>query len=278
MPRRRAVSGRSQNPRERYAEEVKKLRLARGVTLKQLEEQVGWASSLFNRIENGEILGGPEVAQALDQFYGTPGLLLALWELANADPSQFKAQYRRYMKLEGEALSLWHFGVSILPGLLQTPEYAREILSVGGLRDKALEQQVEARTGRRKTLEGEDAPPFRAVLSEASLRTPLSSRAAWRRQLESLLEDCDLPNVTIQVLPQDSGMHGLVSTDVMFLRLATGATVAWTETATRGELIEDNSRVEELQRKYDAMRDLALSPAESRKFIMRLLEELPCEP
>ncbi|WP_246561735.1 DUF5753 domain-containing protein [Streptomyces roseirectus] len=241
-------------------------------------QRLGYDSTMLNKIENGHVLGGPEVAEALDALYKTPGLLLALWELANADVSQFRQQYRRYMKLEGEALCLWHFGVSILPGLLQTPEYAREILAVGGLKGDELDQQVEARTSRRKVLEGDDAPPFRAVLSEASLRTPLSDPAAWRRQLESLLEACDQPGVTIQVLPHSAGLHGLVNTNVMFMRLANGTTVAWTENATRGELIEDNARVEELQRKYDAMRDLALSPAESRKFIMRLLEELPCEP
>ena len=277
MPPRRVITGRSQEPRKRFAEELRLLRTERGLSLRELAKAVGWDPSQFGKMESGQTLGGPEVVQALDQFYGTPGLLLALWELAVGDPSQFKEQYRRYMVLEAEVVCLWHFGVSVLPGLLQTEGYAREVLALGGAKGKELNQQIEARTGRRKLLEGEGAPPFRALLAEAVLRTPLRDEEAWQQQLEYLLEASERPNVTIQVLPQGSGLHGLVSTAVMFLRLLDGKTVAYTENAHRGELIEENGSVELLQRAYDAMRDVALNPAESRTFVLRMLEEVPCE-
>ncbi|MFE0329395.1 helix-turn-helix domain-containing protein [Streptomyces sp. NPDC058960] len=278
MPPRRVITGRSQEPRRRFAEELRLLRTERGLSLRELAKAVGWDPSQFGKMESGQTLGGPEVVQALDQYYGTPGLLLALWELAVGDPSQFKEQYRRYMMLEAEAVSLWQYSVSIAPGLLQTGGYAREVLALGGAKGKELDQQVEARTGRQKLLEGDDAPPFRALLAEAVLRTPLRDDREWREQLEHLLDASECPNITIQVLPHSSGLHGLVSSDVMFLRLLDGRTVAYTENAYRGELIEENSSVELLQRAYDAMRDLALNPAESRKFILRMLEEVPCEP
>lgn len=69
-----------------------------------------------------------------------------------------------------------------------------------------------------------------------------------------------------------------MNTAVKFLRQLDGTTVAYTENDVRGELIEESSRVEYLQRTYDAVRDLALSPAESLKFVTRMLEEAPCEP
>ncbi|MGV9248531.1 helix-turn-helix domain-containing protein [Streptomyces sp. NPDC003710] len=278
MPPRRVITGRSQEPRKRFAEELRLLRTERGESLRKLGEVLGWDWSLFGKMESGQTLGSPEVVQALDQHYGTPGLLLALWELAVGDPTQFKEQYRRYMVLEAEAVNLWHFGVSTVHGLLQTEGYAYEVLALGGAKGQELDQQVEARTGRRKLLEGEDAPPLRALLAEAVLRTPLRDEAVWRKQLEYLMEVSGRPNITLQVLPQGVGLHGLVSTDVMFLRLLDGKTVAYTENAHRGELIEENSSVERLQRAYDAMRDLALNPAESRKFVLRMLEEVPCEP
>ncbi|MCN9244002.1 helix-turn-helix domain-containing protein [Streptomyces sp. RY43-2] len=277
MPPRRVITGRSQEPRRRFAEELRLLRTERGLSLRKLGEALGWDWSLFGKMESGQTLGSPEVVQALDQYYGTPGLLLALWELAVGDPSQFKEQYRRYMLLEAEAMSLWHFGVSTIHGLLQTDDYAREVLALGGAKGKELDQQVEARTGRRKLLEGEEASPFRALLTEAVLRTPLGNAGEWREQLEFLLDASERPNITLQVLPQDAGLHGLVSTDVMFLRLLDGRTVAYTENAHRGELIEENSSVERLQRAYDAMRDVALNPVESRKFVLRMVEEVPCE-
>jgi hypothetical protein len=110
------------------------------------------------------------------------------------------------------------------------------------------------------------------------LRTSLRDADAWRGQLEHLLEASQWPHVTIQVLLQGPGLHGLLSTDVMFLRLLGGRTVAYMENALRGELVEENTSVQRLHDAYDAMRDMALNPAESRKFILRLLEEAPCEP
>ncbi|MEV8423765.1 helix-turn-helix domain-containing protein [Streptomyces niveus] len=278
MPTRRVVTGRSREPRARFAEELRLLRTARGESLRQLGERLGWDWSLFGKMEKGETLGGPEVVQALDTYYETPGLLLALWELAVSDKSQFKEQYRRYMGLEADASSLWHFAVSVLPGLLQTEGYAREVLAAGGIKEPQLTQQVEARMGRQELLEGDNSPPFRTILSEAVLRTPLRNSAEWQGQLEYLRKMSERDGVTVQVLPFLAGPYGLDSTDVWFLRLAGGHTVAYAENAYGGELIETDGPVERLQRAYDAVRDLALSPAESRKFILRTLEELPCDP
>jgi hypothetical protein len=120
-------------------------------------------------------------------------------------------------------------------------------------------------------------PRFRSILSEAVLRTPLRDPKAWREQLEYLLEMADQPRVTLQVLPFSAGAHPLVSTDVMFLRLPEGRTVAYTENAHRGELVQENGSVERLQLAYDAVRDMALTPAESRKLIVQTLEEVPCD-
>ncbi len=278
MPQRRVVTGRSQEPRQRFAEELRRLRSQKGITLRQLGERMGWDWSLFGKMEKGDTIGSPEVAEALDGFYGTPGLLLAMWELAAGDKSQFREQYRRYMALEAEAVSLWHFAVSVLPGLLQTPEYARDVLSAGGLKGPDLDQQVEARMGRRELLEGEDAPPFRTILSEAVLRTPLEEAGEWREQLEYVAQVAERPNVTLQVLPLKAGLHGLTNATVMFLRLMDARTVAYTEHGYGGDLIEAHAPVERLQRAYDAMRDLALSPVESQKFVLAMLEEAPCDP
>ncbi|MFF2524884.1 helix-turn-helix domain-containing protein [Streptomyces liangshanensis] len=278
MPTRRVVTGRSREPRARFAEELRSLRLQRGDSLRQLGERLGWDWSLFGKMEKGETVGGPEVVQALDTYYGTPGLLLALWELAVGDKTQFRERYRRYMSLEAEAASLWHFAVSIVPGVLQTPGYAREVLSAGDFRGDELEQQIAARMGRKERLAGDDPPPFRTILSEAVLRTPLRDVAEWRAQLEYLCEMSERRDVTVQVLPQSAGPHGLVGTDVIFLRVSGGRPVAYTENAYWGDLIEENARVERLQRAYDGVRDLALSPPESRKFILRILEDVPCSP
>jgi len=253
------------------------LRTERGLSLRKLGEVLGWDWSLFGKMESGQTLGSPEVVQALDQHYGTPGLLLALWELAVVDPSQFKERYRRYMTLESEAVSLWHFAAANLPGLLQTPQYARELLAAGGLCGEELEAQVEARVGRHEVLMTDFAPKFRTILSEAVLRTPLQDAEAWHEQLDHLLCMEGRANVTIQVLPMSAGLHALTNTNTMFLRGADGVTAAWVETGYSGDLVQETAAVERLQHRYDLVRDLALSPADSRKFILPMLEGMPCE-
>ncbi|MFJ7130301.1 helix-turn-helix domain-containing protein [Streptomyces sp. NPDC098101] len=278
MPARRAVTGRSQEPRKRFAEELRLLRAERELPLRKLGEAVGWDWSLFSKMENGETLGGPEVVQALDQYYGTPGLLLTLWELALNDTNQFKERYRQYMVLEAEATSLWYYAVGAVPGLLQTPACAEALLSAGGMDGDELVTQVEARIGRRGLLSDEGAPAFRVILSETVLRTPLPDRDDWLEQLEYLLTMSEQRNIIVQVVPHSVGPHALMNTDVIFLRLRGGRTVAWVETDVSGDLVEEAPSVERLQLRYDRVRDLALSPAESRKFIMRTLEEASCEP
>ena len=278
MPPRRAVTGRSQNPRERFAQELRLLRTQRGESLRQLADVLGWDYSHLGKMEQGETIGGPEVAEALDHHYGTPELVLAMWELAAADPSQFYEQYRQYMTLEAEAVSFWHFAVSVIHGLLQTEAYARAVLTAGGVKGEELTQQVNARISRRKLLDGDTAAPFRTIMSETALRSAPCDVSAWQEQLEHLAEMIQRPNITVQVLPLRAGLHSLDGTDVMFLRLSDGRTVAYIENVHRGELIQESTAVERLQRRYDAVRDLALSPAESFDFITQLLEEVSCGP
>jgi hypothetical protein len=100
----------------------------------------------------------------------------------------------------------------------------------------------------------------------------------WRGRLEYLAEMTEHRNIAVQVLPFTAGPYGLDSTDVWFLRLPHGRAVAYTENAHKGELIEDGTAVEKLQGAYGAVRDLAVTPAESRKFVLRMLEEVPCDP
>ncbi|WP_416975412.1 helix-turn-helix domain-containing protein [Streptomyces sp. 4F14] len=279
MPARRTVTGRSGGPRERFAQELKKERVQKGVSLRKLAEDLGWSESLLSRMENGVLLGGPDVVEALDVYYGTGDKLLTLWELAVADKQQFKLKYRPYMELEEKAVALWHYGPTTPPGVLQTAGYARAALMAGGYEGEELERQIEARLGRQRALFDPANPvPFRSIMSEAVLRNPLTDLAEWRRQLEFLLEVSELPDVTIQVLPFGAGLHRLVNTDMMFLQLPDGKIVAYSENDVQSELFEETSRVADLNRTYDALRDLALSPAETRRFIMRLLEELPCDP
>jgi len=274
VPQRNAVTGRSQEPRKRFAQELRRLREEKGETLQQVAEQLGWDASTFGKLESGRNLGSPEIVEALDQHYRTTPMLMALWELAILDMRQFKAKYRQYMKWESEAVSMWHYASSNLSGVLQTADYARELLATGGLEGEELDTEVENRKARRELLLADDAPSFRSIFPESVLRTPLKDPAKWRTQLEDLLEMSERDNVTIQVLRMSAGLHALTNTDAMFLRNHLGQVGVWVETGYTGELLEESAEVERLQLGYDRVRDLALSPDESREFIRQLLEEV----
>lgn len=273
MPPRRALSGRSQQPRSRYLEEVRSLRRAKDVSLRRLAESLGWDSSTLGKLETGKTLGGPELAQALDDYYGVHGALVALWELANADPAQFKERYRVFMALEAEATAIHKYSPCVVPGLLQAEPYARQVLALGGLLPGPdLDQQVEARTARHALLSGDTPPEFRAILDEAVLSRPLPDAAAWRAQLRHLLDTAEHPHVTVQVLPFSAGLREMSNTDTSFLRLPAGGTVAWVETGYNGELVQEIGEVEQLQVRYDRLRDHALTPRASADLISRILE------
>jgi hypothetical protein len=96
--------------------------------------------------------------------------------------------------------------------------------------------------------------------------------------LEYLAEVGERPNVTVHVIPFSAGLHGLLSADMWYLRLPDGRTVAYTENGYRGELIEETVDVERLLLTFDSVRDLALPPAASREFVLRVLEEVTCDP
>ncbi|WP_405743669.1 helix-turn-helix domain-containing protein [Streptomyces sp. NBC_01525] len=278
MPPRRAVTGRSQEPRQRFAEELRLLRQQKGVSLRELGEALGWDPSLFGKMEGGQTIGSPEVVEALEVYYGTPpGLLIAMWEMALGSSTQFREQYRRYMTVEAEATGIQWYSPSVIPGLLQTRAYARRLLMLGSLaQGGAVEQQADARMDRREVLSGSLAPHFRAVIDEAVLRRRLLDDTEWREQLAHLLDMAEQDNVAIQVLPFAAGPCELINTDTALLRLPEGRTVAWVETGFDGQLVTDNGGVERLQFSYDRLRDHALSPRESVEFIQRLLEEIPC--
>lgn len=106
----------------------------------------------------------------------------------------------------------------------------------------------------------------------------MSDAAEWRIQLEHLAAMAERPYVTVHVLRDSAGLHGLLGHDVWFLLMPDRRTVVYTENGYRGELIEEAAPVCRLQQAYDAVRDLALTPAESQKFILRTMEEVPCDP
>lgn len=275
MPQRLAVTGLSQEPRKRFTQELRRLREAKGETLQQLAAQLGWDASTFGKLESGRNLGSPEIVEALDQHYETTPWVLILWELALGDQKRGGRLYRQPLTHERQSVSLCQFSTSILPGLFQTPGYARELFTAGGWSGDQLNTHVDHRMARQELLSGDDAPSLRSIIAETALRTPLKDPTEWRAQLEHLLRMSERGNIAIQVLPLSAGLHPLTSTDVFTMHDGNGKTVVWVESGYSGELFKEAEEVKQYQLRYDRVRDLSYSPGVSREFVRQLLERTP---
>ncbi|GGK73364.1 helix-turn-helix domain-containing protein [Streptomyces flaveus] len=263
------------------AAELARLRSEFRWSLRELADKVGWDRTHLHNMEQGKSLGGPELIEALDTVYGTTPLLMRLWELAKQG-AVFREKYVRYMELEAEAVVIEHYAGAFLPGVFQTEAYARALLWSTPHRpcDVAeLEEQLEARMGRKEMLHRDSAPYLRAILDEPVLRRPLRDVQEWREQLAHLVELAALPHVDVQVLPFSAGLHDLLDGALTLLRRPDGCTAAWLETSKSGELFEETETVTRFRLSYDALRGLALSPRESVAFIEQVMEDsAPCDP
>ncbi|MFF4404375.1 helix-turn-helix transcriptional regulator [Streptomyces sp. NPDC001404] len=254
------------------ADELARLREESGKSLGDLADETTYDRAYLHKLEKGDRIGSPDVIKALDRVYGTGNHLILLWELATEDAIADK--YKRFMGLEREATARYQYVASTVPGLLQTEEYAREVLQAAQPRSEdEVEELVVARLARQEWLRREDLPPYRVILDEAALRRTPREGKAWEGQLAHLHDVAMMPNITIQVMPFSAGLHGLVGTSLTLLWLPDGTSVAYMEGAFSGELVEDPEAVGRMRLAYDLVRDEAFSPRESVAFIRHLTED-----
>lgn len=252
------------------------LREKAGKSLGQLAQETSYDKSYLYRLEKGERLSKRAVMEDLDGYHGSGDLLVRLWR--DARKEVVKDEYKGFMELESTARVMWMFQLRV-PGLLQTEDYARAVLSgLSGAQTtagngEAVEEQIALRMGRQELLYREPAPSVRVILDEGALRRPVPDIKVWTDQLSHLVDAAELPSVALQVLPYAAGVHDLMDSHLWLLWQRLGDPVAYVEGNGFGELIDDPDKVLSFRLSYDLVRDAALTPAESTAFIKRLLEE-----
>lgn len=273
------VDGERGSGRAALGRTLKFLREKEGKSLGQLADETGYDKSYLSRLESGQRLSKAAVMEDLDAYYGTADQLVRLWRDARKDV--IKDKYKGFMELEATARVMWMFQLRV-PGLLQTEDYARAVLSgLSGAQTTAgngeeVEEQVALRMGRQELLYRDPPPNVRVILDEGALRRPVPDARVWADQLSHLLEATELPSVRLQVLPFTAGVHDLMDSHLWLFWKRTGDPVAYVEGNGFGEVIDDPDKVLSIRLSYDLVRDAALTPAESTAFVKRLLEE--CRP
>lgn len=261
----------------RLGRELRRLREHAGLTVAEVAVQLGWSISKVNRIENARIaLSAADVANACDLFGADSATKAGLIQLCkDAAVRGWWTAYSdvlggSYVVLEAEATGVRTWEPLLIPGLLQSEAYARELIRAArpGLEDSELKRRVDARMARKITLLGSGAPALHALLDECALRRPVGPPGVMAGQLEELIQIAGRPTVTIQVLPLAAGAHaGLDGAFSVLSFDVEDPDVGYTGCPGGDVYVEAADQVRHLKLTFERLSQLALSPEESVAFI-----------
>ncbi|MFK4223943.1 Scr1 family TA system antitoxin-like transcriptional regulator [Streptomyces sp. NPDC019890] len=256
-----------------FGSRVRRLRTAAGLTQAELGARTHVVSTRITQIERSSGAKPTlELARALDAALGADNLLVDLWPYVYREA--FPDWSRAFMAHSARAVSIGQYAAHVVPGLLQTEEYARAVLRLDALlsSEEQLEERVTARMGRQQRLGSPDRPNLWVVLDEAVLKRPVGGKAVMQGQLARLLEAAAEPHITVQVLPFDQGEHEAMGGSLSVLTLPDSTEVAYTEGADYGQLIEEPADVRRYSVIYDRLRAVALPPLMSLDMIRSVME------
>jgi len=260
-----ALSERDRESVSLFVDEMKADRAQRKWSQAELARQAHCSESSIAMVESYQRPPTASLAKALDKAFGTSGTFARMERRLCNLP--FPASFRSFAPHEAEAATLSTYQHSLVPGLLQTPEYARAVLETKpNASDDEVENLVTGRLARQSVL-GRDDPPaplMYALVDEGALNRPVAPPAVMHDQLAHLVDLSRIPNVTIQVVPYDAGGHsGLLGAFVIADR-PSAARIVFIEDVIGGRVSEDAATVAEVVLRFNALRSEALPKGASR--------------
>jgi transcriptional regulator with XRE-family HTH domain len=286
-----AVSGAPTVRQRRLAAELRRLR--GDLTGDDVAAALGWSPSKVSRYELAR--SSPKLAEVekLLDYYGVTGshreqiLTLAReaaqkgwWEAySDALPEELTA----LIALEDEASSSWMWELDVVPGLLQTEGYARQVISGGyqigiPLLPSQIDQRVEVRLRRQNTLTRDNPMEFSVVLDESVLLRRNTDTQAMRNQLAHLLEVSELPNVTVQIFPLQT-LHPVATSSFLLLKFGRAHDTELNDVVSTEQLqsdlyFEGEADTHQYRRAFQALSYAALDPEQSRELILRTSQQV----
>ncbi|MFI1357479.1 helix-turn-helix domain-containing protein [Streptomyces sp. NPDC020898] len=272
--------------RRRLGQELRRLREAKGMTAEEVAERLLVSQSKISRLENGRRSISQRDVRDLCGVYEVEDqrMVDSLMEMAKDSRQQGwwhafgDVPYSVYIGLETDAASLRVYDPQVIPGLLQTRSYA-EALITGALPETAssdIENRVQVRLRRQERITALENPlRLWTVLDEAALRRIVGNKLLMREQLESLVEQSQLPHVTVQVIPFDMGAHPGLNGQYAILEFpdAADSSVVYIEGVTSDLYLEKAADVQKYSVMYEHLRAQALNVDQSRQFIADLAKE-----
>ncbi|WP_285731736.1 helix-turn-helix transcriptional regulator [Nocardiopsis sp. ATB16-24] len=267
--------------RRRLARELLRLRAVKGLTVDAVAKEAKkrapaqkWSAAKVTRIENRKVqkIREADLLTLLD-IYGVtdPGDRASLVTLA-AEASRtgwwvgYKDEFgaAAYIDLETEATELLSYQLGVIPGLLQTPGYARAVIEGSGVTDPGeVDRRVEARMMRRSLLDRPDAPQLTAVIDEAALHKVTGS--VLEEQIRHLL--VPRPTVQVHVVPDRAGLHPALSGSFVVMVFPHDPSLVYLEQSISGMFLEEEPEIAHYGQVFSAVRNIALPPAETVAFL-----------
>ncbi|ASW55851.1 helix-turn-helix transcriptional regulator [Plantactinospora sp. KBS50] len=233
------------------------MRIAAELNQEEFGRRINYSSSTVSAIETGARPLDRMFLRRADDILGTDGLLASLLKMADRDrePSWF----RPWLEAERSASQLRYFNPTLVPGLLQTANYARAVLRFDPTRpEEEVERQVAARLERQEIL-GRDQPPLVvAVIDESALRR---RDAIMAEQLAHLLRLAELPHLQLHVIPADAGMYVGLSGPLALARSAEGGWVGHLENQLAALVVDAEDGIATLLARWEGVRGVALPHA-----------------
>jgi len=255
------------SPRARFAADLERRRKDAGMSQISLSTRMRCHTSLISHVERGRRTPTLDFAEALDRVFQLDEHFVGLFrEIAHSPTIGWFARWVE--EIEPQAAILQSWDPLLIPGCLQTPEYARALFSKTSPADQ-VEEQVLARTQRLRMFDGPTPPIYMALIDEHVLHRPLGGRGILIDQLRYLLELSHHPRITIQLVPVDAGCIVGMVTGFVLARLRNGAEIASTDSLLSGHVTGDYDSVANLKVRYETIR----ADAHSQSVSQRTIEE-----
>ncbi|GAA0507090.1 transcriptional regulator [Saccharopolyspora subtropica] len=267
--------------RKMLGAELRKLRNAKGISAYQIAELLGCSEAKVRHMENGRTAPSKAELRLLMDHYGLAEERRVSLEEAREGArkrgwwSRYRLQswFQDYVGLETDASRLRTFEMEILPGLLQTEAYARAIHLLGShvTAPEEVERQVALRLKRQERLIADPPLEYISVISEAALARCAYQKSLAEEQFAHLVAMSERPNVSIQVLPFDVGLHNSMTGAFVLLDFPSGTwpPAVYQEHAVGGHLGHDRELVSGLSEVFEDLRSRALSESASVTLIKK---------
>lgn len=256
-----------------FGEDVRRVRLARGLTLKNLGRGAGYSEGHVSKVETGLVAPSMPFAEGCDHVFGTGDLFAR--QLKRILEGEFPSWFGPYIDAEREATSIRDFSTVFVMGLLQTEDYARAVLQGGWETpdNDDLEAMVASRMRRRGILERPEPPRVLVVLHEACLWARVGSHKLMAAQLAHMLSVVrQHRTLTIQVLPYSCAEYGL-SAPFTLLEIPDEGPVVYVEGPQGGRPYDAASTIRNATGYFDHLRACSLSPQDSLAYIESVRSE-----